>query len=429
MTAPKLNDAAKASLDQYLASVADSGNYAAQFMGVTTADGPLYYACKGERVWGEPDKGQVDENTSESPADVAESLLTWPALELWSMTKLMVGIACLQLHEKGLINYDDPEFINKHLPELAKQMILEGYGDDGKPILKDRKNPLTLRHLLTHTSGVSYGVMDPDLGRWEKENGIQPWMIPGATVASITSPLRFEPGTHFRYGMGIDWAGVLVERISGKSLEEYMKENIWTPCGMTSVSFYPNDELKSRLMQMCTRDKDGKIIQGDGMRPVPKLSPKDITFLSGGGGTLGTLKDYMTMLQHILACKDKDGGILSSASYRLLMAPALPRESEGVHKDLGFFMQMLGETAPEVTSGEAVNHSLGLCLVETDLEGRRKAGSGFWGGAAKTNFWMDPTAGIAAVMGTNVLDEDRSDYREKINEFERIVYKGLADSK
>lgn len=314
------------------------------------------------------------------------------------MTKLMTSIACLQLAEKGLVDFDDPALIEKHCPLLVKVPILEGYSDDGKPITKQRKNPITLRRLLTHTSGCGYAVVNPLLGRWEQENKILSWVRPGATVESIATPILFEPGTKFQYGVGIDWAGFVVMSVTGNSLEEYFKENIWGPCGMTSTSFYPTDDIKSRLMHMCGRDAEGNITLQDGFRPIPKLKPEDITFLSGGGGTLGTLKEYLTMLQHILACKDKEGGIISPASFKLLFTPSLPPrdETNTCAKNMGGMLAMMGDSdEPQFTSGDKLNHTLGLALFEADSSKGPKAGSGFWGGAAKTSYWIDPASGIA----------------------------------
>jgi CubicO group peptidase (beta-lactamase class C family) len=231
------------------------------------------------------------------------------------MTKLVVSVACLQLAERGLVKFDDPALIEKHCPELVAMPILEGFDDNNKPITRPRTKPLTLRRLLTHTSGLAYGF-DPVQARWDKATGAPVWGA-HATVEAFTTPLHFEPGTKYNYSTGIDWAGILVWRVTGKTLEEYFNENIWKPCGITGMSFYPTEDIKKHLMGMTGRYQ-GKLVPYPGPRDLQKLNPEDIGVLAGGAGLLGTVKGYVTFLQHILKCKDQPGLITVSCSDHLL---------------------------------------------------------------------------------------------------------------
>ena len=315
------------------------------------------------------------------------------------MTKVMTSIACVQLHERGIIDLDDPDVIEKYAPELAKQPILKGYtsdGPEGKPIYEKRTRPMTLKHLLSHSAGIGYGALIPLLGRWERENNLPSWNAKHAVVEAYCVPLLDEPGTTFMYGYGIDWAGIIVWRVTGQTLEEYFSENIWKPCGVESITFYPRDDVRNRLMQLCGRDQDGKLIHIDGFRPVPRLRPEDIGVLSGGGHTIGPLKEYLVFLQHLLQCKDREGGILSPAGFKLLFTNALPPRDEKpeVYAALGAFLGSFGHKDPGMISGDTVSHSVGLCLIEADSDFSRKAGTGWWGGAAKTEYWIDPEKGI-----------------------------------
>lgn len=385
--APTIGKRGRAALDKWLDDTVTSGTVPATFIGVANKDEILYFNCKGDKVLGEADKGQVNEDTSELCRDI----LT-PALQLWSMTKLVTCVACLQLKERGLVDYDDPELIERVLPELCAVQILLRYEND-KPIYEKRTEPITLRRLLTHTVGQSYG--DPRGLRWERENLPRKWMEANAGVESFATPLLAQPGSKFVYGLAIDWVGILIMRISGQTLEEYFNEHIWAPLGLKSFSFFPTPELKSRLMKMCTRTKEGKLIHTSKLRPVPEMKPEDIGIQAGGGGLLGTMKEYLIFLQHVLKCRD-EAGIISPSSFRELFTDSLP-PPDGSHdcqRALGAFLKMRGYPEEQYTSGRSVGYSTGLCLNLAASENGRKAGSGFWFGAARSEYWIDPATGI-----------------------------------
>ncbi len=146
-----------------------------------------------------------------------------------SMTKAITTTAALQLVEQGKLTLDEP--VSKHLPELGKLEVLEGFDASGKPILRPAKTPIALRHLLTHTSGCAYANWSPTLTQYIKVTKSTP-----AAVAPL-NPLLFEPGTRWHYGTSLDWAGKLVEKISALTLEQYFQNNILQPLGMKSTSF------------------------------------------------------------------------------------------------------------------------------------------------------------------------------------------------
>lgn len=284
-----------------------------------------------------------------------------------------------------------------------EQKVLQGFDDNGQPKLVERTHPLTVRRLLTHTSGLTYNFLTPQLiGRWQAIHKKGGFLDKGATVESLTEPLIFQPGTKYGYSIGIDWAGMLVSRITGQTLGEYFDEHIFKPCGVTTLTFHPTEEIKANLMQLCGRDEstpERKLIHATGFRSVPDLVPEDIGIHSGGAGLLGTLKDYLTLLRHVLQCKDRDG-IIKKSTFPLLFQSALPpREENGkthtCYTDLGGLLGFMGMDEEQYTSGEHVSHSLALCVLETDSKHGRKGGSAHWGGIAKTQFWIDPTTGIA----------------------------------
>lgn len=314
------------------------------------------------------------------------------------MTKMITSIACLQLAEQGKLDFDDPQIVNKHLPEITTQPILEGFEGD-QPITKQRSEPITVRRLLTHTSGLGYGFLDPVTQKYvAQKSGAPPAPLESkSTIESYTLPLRFEPGTHFQYGVGIDWAGILVERLSGMNLDEYFQEYIFHPIGVKGLTFYPTDDIKRDLMQMTGRAPNGQLVAIDGMRPISKMGVNDVGQLGGGGGLLGTLHDYLLVQQEVLKCLHGTGKILKQETAKKMFESALPDRSAApaVYTDMGRFMELLGNTVEKQNSGEQITHSLAISVNTEASPYGRSAYSGAWGGAARTVFWIDPASGIA----------------------------------
>ena len=174
-----------------------------------------------------------------------------------SMTKPVTSVAAMQLVEQGKLKLDVPA--STYLPELGKLDVLHGFDPKtGKPILKPATKPVTLRTLLTHTSGFCYDTWFPDMLRWEKETGNN---FPLGTVAPLT-PLMFEPGSRWQYGTSADWSGRLVETVSGLTLEQYFQKNILEPLGMHDTSFLlpaaKFDRLVARIEPATRRSAQGE---------------------------------------------------------------------------------------------------------------------------------------------------------------------------
>ncbi|TXT10890.1 hypothetical protein VHUM_01641 [Vanrija humicola] len=371
---PRLTPAAAAALDALLARVEDTHTLPAVTLGVIAAQGePLYFSAQGDRVLGEPDKGRVDATTY---------------LELFSQTKLVTAVAVLQLVDSGAVALDDAGVIAAHAPELLEQQVLS-YDDAGNEVLTPRMGELTLRTLLTHTSGLVYAFESPTLAKWEAAYSPPTQGRPDAGLAGYVRPLVFQPGSQWAYGTGVDWAGVIVERVSGLSLAEYFAQHIFSPLGLTDLGFYFTEDNAPRFQTIQTRTADG-------WAPVPKGTLRDRTpgvryaQLSGGAGLVGTARDYLLFLQAILAAKDGGSAVLSKAGYAELFADSL---SDGVRAQLNARPDKALKQAPG--AGPALGWSVGLELNLADGEFGRKKGSGYWGGAAKTSFWLDPASGIA----------------------------------
>lgn len=316
-----------------------------------------------------------------------------PVYQLYSMTKLVTAVAALQLVDEGKLQIDDPEVIEQTLPELAALPILS-YDADGKEVLTARKNPITLRRLLSHTSGLGYTLFDPRYVRWMKDHGKAPgqFMSADGGLGALEIPLLFEPGTSFVYGVGIDWTGVLVERLSGLSLEDYFQQRIFKPLGIKSVTFNLTQEYIDGLQAVTDRDADGKLHLAGSLRQVV---PHKMKQYHGGDGLYGTAKDYVRFLQGVLASA-KPGGLVSPESYKWLFTNVLPeREGTTVYEGLTGFLSLLPvDRTLLADTGKALGYSLSLQLNNVDSAYGRKAGSASWGGAAKTLYWIDPASGI-----------------------------------
>jgi len=309
-----------------------------------------------------------------------------------SMTKLIVSLAAIQLVEKGVLSLDDPAVIEKNLPELVNLDIVTEV-KDGKATYKKRTQPITLRHLLTHTNGTGYDVMAPLLGEWAAANGMSGAVFSkNLSVKSFEQPLLFEPGQGWNYGLGLDWGGILVERVTGQSLEDYSQQNIFKPVGASTLTFNPGPKHYEHLQAVTTRDDSGKLFVFPGIRDT---SPEPITGqASGGAGLFGTARDYLRVLQGILASQ-KPGGIISPESFKLIFSNQLPKAPEGTYQGQYDFARLIPHISPELIDGKALTHSLGGFVCTKDSPNGRKTGSDWWEGIYKTFYWMDPTTGVA----------------------------------
>ncbi|KAL1410426.1 hypothetical protein Q8F55_004437 [Vanrija albida] len=405
-TQPRLSDASKAALDALLQRVTSSRELPALTLGVAGATGaPLYFAAAGERVFGDPEQGLVDDSTY---------------LELYSQTKLVTAVAVLQLVDGGLVSLDDPAVVEKHAPELLAQAVLS-YDDEGNEVLTPLAAPITLRTLLTHTSGQVYGFESPLLAKWEAAHRPPSVLKADSGVGAYTRPFVFQPGTRWAYGIGVDWAGIVLERVTGQTLEQYFQEHVFAPLGISDLTFYITPENAGRFQTVQARD-------GDSFKPGASFRDKTpgvrYAQLSGGGGLVGTVKDYLRFLQAVLGARDAPNAVVSAAAYKELFTDSLSdevRASLNARPDKAL-KQRAG-------AGPALGWSVGLELDLLDGEFGRKRGSGYWGGAAKTGFWIDPASGVVAIVATQILTPGALadlGFKKVKDEFEREVYAGLV---
>ncbi|KXH47603.1 beta-lactamase [Colletotrichum nymphaeae SA-01] len=201
-----------------------------------------------------------------------------------------------------MIGLDDE--VETILPELKDPEII--LPDSSTSFRLERaKNKITVRHLLTHTSGISYDAMHPLLVAWRQSRGEQPLVMSGRTIEAFSLPLLFEPGTSWVYGASLDWAGVLVERLSNMKLATYMEEHVFRPLGLTNTTLHITErpDMRKLLAQMFLRTEEGKLA------PIPSPYPEDAQESSGGMGLITTTSDFVKVLTDLL----KDSPVLLKA--------------------------------------------------------------------------------------------------------------------
>lgn len=315
---------------------------------------------------------------------------------IFSMTKPVTAVAIMTLHDQGKLNLDDK--VSKYIPEFSNTQVYENI--DGKHTTIPQKKQLTIRHLLTHTSGIPYG--------WEwsyvdsiynaKQHMRKDWTIEEMTKDIATIPLKFQPGTQYNYGLGIDVAGYIVEVVSGMKLDIYFKAAIFDPLRMDDTRFYVPKEKQDRMTELYTRDENDKLTivedkdikERIGAGVPPKL-------LLGGAGLISSMGDYEKFCRMLLN-KGKLNGkrVLSERASEIVMTNQNPEGFEG---------------APGM--GHGLSGTVNL-----------ESGEYSWGGAAKTSFWINPTHNLIVICYTQLFSQP-SEYAQ---EFKAAVDGAIIDS-
>lgn len=331
---------------------------------------------------------------------------------LASMTKLVTTIALLQLVEGGKLALDQD--ITPFVPKLASQPILS---EDGTTTPRTR--PITLRHLLTHSSGVGYTFITPHLAIWKKAATGSENPREGNTVETrYDCPLIFEPGTGWRYGAGLDWAGKVLEVVTGQTLDAYIREHILAPLGISSndVTFFPAKEEglvgSGRLAALAVRGQDGRVAFAEG----PGRYDENVDAF-GGEGLFATIPAYTKILSSLLL---DDGVLLSPESTVGMFRPAVPtaEAKTGLLKEVETPQWIVGDVPP---TGE-YDWGLGGLLVDGGSHAYRRRGMLFWGGMFNLTWFVDREAGVCGAFGTQVLPVGDELVRDLHREFERVVY-------
>ncbi len=346
-------------------------------------------------------EGAFGVRSLDDPALMTLDSVFWIA----SMTKAITSVACMQLVEQGRIGLFQP--LGEVVPKLAQPKVLAGFDPDGQPVLRAARRELTLHDLLTHTSGFVYEMWNIDIGRYLKATG-RPGMATGLNVA-MEMPLAFDPGERWEYGIGIDWAGKVVEAVSGQTLGAYFAEHITGPLGMASTQF--GAPVTPRLVTFHRRGPDGELRPGaSGRVGRPELE-------SGGGGLFSTGPDYLRFLAMLLQG--------SGAILRPETVAEMARNQIG---DLEIArMEAVIPTATnnvEFFPGMAKQWGYGFLINTVAGPAGRSAGSLAWAGLPNCYYWLDPAHRLAGLVMTQILPFADPAVLGVLDRFEAAVYAG-----
>jgi CubicO group peptidase (beta-lactamase class C family) len=385
-----------AEIDRVLDEVTRSGGVPGVVAFAANRDGVVYQGAFGTR-------GVTD------PAPMTPDATFW----MHSMTKAVTGVAAMQCVEQGRLSLDQPA--GEVIPQLATPQVLDGFDADGKPRLRAARRPITLRNLLTHTSGFVYDFWNANLLRYCQLMGLP--LVRTGKLAMLDAPLAFEPGDRWEYGIGIDWAGRMVEVVTGQTLDAYLREHIFAPLGMNDTGYTPTDDQVARLAQGHRRKSDGSLEQ------FATLVPHEREFFPGGSGLFSTGRDYLTFLQMLL-----HGGRLRGATVLQPETIALMAQNHIGDLNMRVLHTQDAAMSNDVDLFPGMTKKWGLTwMINTlDVPGGRSAGSLAWAGLRNTYFWLDPNRQVAGVLLTQIFPFADPTVLGLLDQFERAVYQTLA---
>jgi methyl acetate hydrolase len=330
-----------------------------------------------------------------------------------SMVKVITSVAALQLVEQNKLSLDAP--VPDIDPAIGSPQVLDGFDAKGLPRLRPAQRPITLRHLLTHTSGFAYRLWDAKAVQYAKAIELLP-----KTQRKLAppTPLMFDPGTHWQYGTSINWVGRIVETISGEPLDVYFRKHILDPLGMSDTAVVLTPQQRAREASVHRRGPNGVLTA----EPMEQNSPRQ-TF-SGGGGIYSTAPDYLTLIRALLA-----GGALDGVRILRPETVALMGQNQIGDIDVGILKTTVPALSNDVDLCPGVTRKWGFghMITTQAMAGGRNAGSLTWGGLLNTYYWIDPGRKIAAVFMTQVLPFADGQALRLYRQFEHGIYAALKE--
>ncbi|BCM86072.1 serine hydrolase domain-containing protein [Methylobacterium indicum] len=363
----------------------------------TDREGTVYEGAAGTRRLGEE-----------------AAMTTDTVFALFSTTKAVTGTAALQLVEEGRLDLDAPA--RTYLPEIGQLQVIDGFGEDGTPLLRAPKRDITTRMLLTHTAGFGYDFFNATYARLAAERG-QPSVITGSKAA-LTTPLLFDPGERWEYGSNLDWCGQIVEAITGERLDEVFRARIFEPLGIRETAFSLSEALRARAAGMQARQAGGAL------SAMPFELPQDPEVQMGGHGLYGTVGDYMRFIRMWLNDGQGEGG--------RVLRPETVRMAAQNHLD-GQRVTMMPGVIPALSNDAeffpGLPKSWGLSFMINDAPAPtgRPAGALGWAGLANLFYWIDRTSGVGGFWATQILPfGDPASFGGYLA-FETALYRALHD--
>src|SRR6267142_3766956 len=385
----------KARIDQVLRQKSDAKEIPGVVAVAATSNEVTYQGAFGKR------------DLSKDDAMTADSVF-WIA----SMTKAITAAGAMQLVEQGKLSLEAP--IGKVLPDLATPQVLEGFDSKGEPKLRPAKNPITLRHLMTHTAGFCYDLWNGDMVQYMEKTGT-PGII-SCQNAALKPPLASDPGTRWEYGINIDFVGKAVEAASGKRLDAYLRDHLFAPLGMNDIGFKITDSQRQRLVGMHARGEDGSLA------PIPFELEQNPEFHMGGGGLYGTAADYIKFTQMILNKGRGNGNqVLKAETFALMSQNHIGDLTIGKMTTMAPMYTNDVDLYPDIVK----KWGLSFLINTAKTPEGRSPGSLAWAGLANTYFWIDPARNVTGVILMQMLPFVDAKALEAFAGFERGVYAGL----
>jgi len=308
----------------------------------------------------------------------------------YSMTKPVTGVAMMILYEQGKWLPSDP--IAKYVPEFAHLKVFNGVDADGKMILVDPGHPPTMRELMSHTAGFTYGFFgDTPVDKMYRDAHLLDSKNLQEFIDKLAKlPLLYQPGEGWTYSMSMDVEGYIVEKLSGQTLPDFMREHIYTPLGMKDAGFYVPADKRNRFASVYTTGPDGELVPAAGSpsgRAVDYAA--EPTMPSGGGGMVSTAEDYYRFAQMMANGGELNGKhILSPATVKLMTSNHVPVE---------LLTGKFGIGAQVMRSGMGYGYNCAVVFDPPEANLPEGRGTFFWDGAAGTWFWVDPTNDVVFI--------------------------------
>jgi methyl acetate hydrolase len=361
---PSLLPQGTTALSTFLKSATDRGDVPGVVVAVVDKNGVLYNEAFG--------KSSTVKNTPMTKDTI---------FNMASMTKPITSTAIMILVDEGKLKLDDE--LAKYLPKWKDPQVISKFNEaDASFETRPAKRQITIRHLLTHTSGIGYGFSSPMLTK----------IMEKTKKSEMDSPLLFDPGESWAYGASTRVLGLVVEAISGQKIDAYLQARILGPLGMSDTSYLVPTTKYSRVVAVNARDASGKFEE----RPVPATIPATV---QGDGGLYGTASDYGLFLRMLLNRGTLNGTrILSEQSAKLMLEPA---SGTVVVKEQQSANLSLSRNFP-VGAGKD-KWGLGFQLAAEKQPNRRSPGSGTWAGIFNTHFFIDPSRELGVVVMMQTL--------------------------
>ena len=335
---------------------------------------------------------------------------------IYSMTKLVTTVAALALYEKGAFQLDDP--VDKFVDEFKDaRVFISGRKDSINSV--EAETPMTIRQLMNHTSGLTYGAFDPGpVGQLMRSGKIDFGNLQanlGDTVRRLASiPLCFQPGSQWRYGVSTDVLGYVIEVVTGKTLLQVFDELIFKPLNMNDTFFQVPINKVKKFCSLYTRTKSEslKLLECAGSSRFCK----PVNMYSGGGGLISSMRDYLVFLE-MIRCGGRydDAQILGRKTVELMLRNHLPGD-----------MASMGQPTFSEMPMEGIGFGLGGAILLDPAKAQILGSEGefTWGGMASTAFWIDPKEELSVVFMTQLIPSSCYPIRRELRV---LVYQALVD--